>query len=258
MTETTKGIIIHDEGTVLRLQISRPEKKNALTFEMYAALAAAIRDADQQSKVRVVLLHGTEDCFTSGNDLKDFLRLSPGEVDNPGMQFLAALSQVEKPMIAVVSGPAVGIGTTLLLHCDLVYASCDATFQIPFVNLGLCPEGASSYLLPKLMGRQRAAELMLMGEVFSAEKASALGIVNQIFPADELLERGMERALKLSAQPPSAVRLSKALLNKGDAKVVQQTMDEEIGLFMGMLDSPEAKEAFAAFFERRKADFSAF
>ena len=258
MTEPTSGIRIHDEGTVLRLQISRPEKKNALTLKMYSALAEAIRDAERQKKVRVILLHGTADCFTSGNDLKDFLESPPEGEDSPVMQFLSALSQAEKPVVAVVHGLAIGIGTTMLLHCDLVYAASDARFQLPFVNLGLCPEAASSYILPQLMGRQRAAELILLGEAFSAEKALALGIVNQTFAAEELLERGLEQARKLAALPPSAVRLSKALLVKGDALAVQQTMAVETPLFMERLESPEAKEAFAAFFERRKADFSAF
>ncbi len=258
MTEKTNEIRVHDEGTVLRLQINRPEKKNALTLEMYSALAEAIRDADRQKKVRVILLHGTEDCFTSGNDLKDFLNSPPQGDESPVMQFLLALSQAQKPVVAVVQGAAIGIGTTLLLHCDLVYASTEARFQLPFVNLGLCPEAASSFILPQLMGRQRAAELILLGEAFSAEKALELGIVNQTFSSQELLERGLEQARKLAALPPSAVRLSKALLVKGDARAIAQTMAEETPLFMERLESPEAKEAFAAFFERRKADFSKF
>jgi len=258
VTEMTEGIRVHNEGTVLRLQINRPEKKNALTLEMYTALAKAIRGADRQKKVRVILLHGTEDCFTSGNDLKDFLESPPEGEESPAMQFLLALSQAEKPVVAVVNGPAIGIGMTILLHCDLVYASCEAWFQLPFVNLGLCPEAASSFILPQLMGRQRAAELILLGEVFSAEKALTLGIVNQTFPTEELLERGLEQARKLAALPPSAVRSSKALLVKGDALAVQKTMAEEMPVFMERLESPEAKEAFAAFFERRKADFSSF
>jgi len=249
-TETDKGI--------LQVGIQRPEKKNALTLAMYEALTAALETAENNDQIRVILLHGTENCFTSGNDLHDFAKNPPQGENSPVFRFLQAISTATKPLIAMVSGAAVGIGTTMLLHCDLVYADETARFQLPFVNLGLCPEAASSYLLPKLVGYLQAAEILLLGETIVAEKAQDLGLVNHIFPAADLYQRVKEKALQLAAQPPASVRLTKSLLRQYQATQVAEVMSKEGKLFLQQLAKPEAQEAIQAFMEKRKADFSQF
>jgi enoyl-CoA hydratase/carnithine racemase len=205
-----------------------------------------------------VLLTGGEACFTSGNDLSDFLTSPPGGKDSPAMRFLEALSRARKPVIAAVNGMAIGIGVTMLLHCDLVYAGASACFQMPFVNLGLCPEGGSSFLLPRMMGHQRAAELLLLGECFDASTAREAGIVNSVCPDHELRALARAGAEKLAARPPSAMRLAKNLLKRGYAVSLQETMAEEGALFGQLLKSPEAVEAMRAFLERRKPDGNRF
>lgn len=253
--ESAKCIVVESQEAVLRIQISRPEKKNALTFAMYQELANALVRADQDDSVRVVLLTGTEECFCAGNDLGDFKNISLGKerLRNP---FVPAISGFRKPIVAAVSGVAIGIGTTMLLHCDLVYAAVNARFQLPFVNLGLCPELGSTVLLPLLVGHQRAAELFLLGEPFSAEKAREAGIVNAVCPQGELMNLALETARKLAAQPPAAVFLTKALMKRGREAALKTALEEEFYHFGQRLISPEAKEAFQAFAERRKPDFS--
>jgi enoyl-CoA hydratase/carnithine racemase len=246
-----------NEG-VLSLRINRPEKKNALNLAMYASLAAALRSADLNAAVRAVLISGTDDCFTSGNDLADFLSTPPTGMDSPVMQFLLAISEARKPLVAAVNGAAVGVGVTMLLHCDLVYAGNSATFQMPFVNLGLCPEAGSTLLLPRIMGHQRAAELLLLGETFTAEKACALEIVTSVHEDAEVLSIARSRALQLAAQPAAAVRLAKSLLKREYAAQLRETIAEEATQFMARLKSPEAAEALQAFMQRRKPDFSKF
>lgn len=246
-----------EEG-VLLIQIDRPEKKNALTAAMYAALAEAFRRASAEAAVRVVLLHGSEGTFTAGNDLGDFMQDPPRDESSPVFAFLEALRACTKPVIAAVAGPAIGIGTTLLLHADLVYASPSARFQLPFVNLGLSPEAASSLLLPRLVGHQRAAELLLFGEALGAEEALRLGLVNDVVTEARLLAHAAERARTLAAKPPAAVRLTKMLLRRHEAAAVREALRTEASHFVERLGSPEAAEAFAAFFERRAPDFSAF
>jgi len=241
---------------IARIQIERPEKKNALTLDMYRGLRDAVASAEQDAAVRVLLLHGTADCFTSGNDLKDFMDADSWVEVSPAMEFLAAISQAKKPVVAAVNGAAVGIGTTMLLHCDLVYAGANAVFQLPFVNLGLCPEAASSYLLAKLAGHRRAAELLLLGERFTAEHAREIGLVNTVYNDSEVVERAVAIASNLASKPPTALRLTKELLKKTDAATVEDRMSEEFRHFGELLFSAEAKEAFAAFFERRQPDFS--
>ena len=255
MTAADSALTIGTESRegVFRVAINRPEKKNALTPDMYLSLRDAVNQAERDPEVRVVLLHGTEDCFTSGNDLQDFASSPPSGESSPVFQFLSALSQMKKPIVVAVHGPAVGIGTTMLLHCDLVYAGTSARFHLPFVNLGLCPEAASSFLLPRLAGYQRAAELLLLGEPFSAEKAQEIGLVNGVHPDKELLQNALAQAQKLAAKPPASVRLTKALLKKADAKMVAKTMAEESRLFAERLLSPEAKEAFAVFLGRKRS-----
>ncbi|MEX1074249.1 MAG: enoyl-CoA hydratase [Burkholderiales bacterium] len=251
-------VIVETEERVARIELNRPEKKNALSPEMYAALAKALADADADVGVRAVLIHGQRGCFTSGNDVKDFLELTRGPADSPAAGFLRAIAAAKKPIVAAVGGPAVGVGTTMLLHFDLIYAAPNARFQLPFVPLGLLPEAASSLLLPMIAGYQRAAELLLLGRPFTAEKALAAGIVTEIVPEAELLERAREAALALAALPPASVRMTKELMKRGLAQAVRGRMQEELGLFGERLRSPEAKEALSAFMEKRKPDFSRF
>lgn len=243
---------------VLTLRINRPDKKNALNLAMYDLLATGLKEADNNDAVRVVLLTGSGDSFTSGNDLADFLSAPPTGMDSPVMQFLLALSEARKPLVAVVNGAAVGVGVTMLLHCDLVYAGNSATFQMPFVNLGLCPEAGSTLLLPRIMGHQQAAELLLLGETFSAAKACSLQIVTSVHEDAELLSIARAKSLQLAAQPAAAVRLAKSLLKREYAAQLRETIAEEATQFMARLKSPEAAEALQAFMQRRKPDFSRF
>lgn len=243
---------------VFRIGIHRPEKKNALTLEMYQAMASALTQAEDDPSVRVILLHGTADCFTSGNDLQDFLANPPSGPESPVFRFLTAISQAKKPIVAAVNGPAIGIGTTLLLHCDLIYAGDKARFQLPFVNLGLCPEAASSILLPRLMGYPRAAELLMLGESFDASRALELGLVNAVFPEAKLFRHAIAQAQKLAEKPSASVRLTKQLLKAAPATTTEQALVTEAGHFLRMLGQPEAREALTAFFERRPPNFSQF
>ncbi|MGH8673120.1 MAG: enoyl-CoA hydratase [Burkholderiales bacterium] len=246
------------QDRVLRIEIARPEKKNALTQAMYAAMADALQSADKDPAVRVVLIHGARDCFTAGNDLKDFLERPPHSQEAPVSRFLAMLPAFGKPLVAAVNGAAVGIGTTMLLHCDLVYAAPAAKFQLPFVPLGLVPEAGSSFLLPYIAGYQRAAELLLLGQPFGAEKALAAGFVTEIVPEGELFERARAAALALAALPPAAVRATKSLMRQRVGTPIAEAMEAEGRVFRERLSSPEAKEAMTAFFEKRKPDFSRF
>ena len=251
-------ILTEIKDRVLRIEIARPEKKNAITVAMYAAMADALETAGRDPGVRVVLIHGARDCFTAGNDLKDFLERPPHSEDSPVSRFLRGISTFGKPLIAAVNGAAVGIGTTMLLHCDLVYAAPGARFQLPFVSLGLVPEAGSSFLLPYIGGYQRAAELLLLGQPFGPAKALAAGFVTEVIPEDELFEYARDAALGVAALPPAAVRQTKALMKKRFAARTAEAMSEEGAVFRERLGSPEAKEAMTAFFEKRKPDFSRF
>jgi enoyl-CoA hydratase/carnithine racemase len=252
--------LIHTElqDGILTVTINRPEKKNALNTTMYGALADALQRADSDPAIRVVLLTGCADCFTSGNDIADFVNFPPTGPDSPVLRFLTALTLAVKPIVAAVSGSAVGVGTTLLLHCDLVYAAESATFQMPFVSLGLCPEAGSTLLLPQLMGHQRASELLLLGEAFSAHRAEQLGIVTAVVAAGDLLQTARTKAAQVAAQPAAAVRLTKSLLKRGNADQLREATLFEVRCFLERLASPEAKEALQAFMERRKPDFRRF
>lgn len=253
----SQHVVVEVKDRVLRIELARPEKKNALTVDMYSALEGALARADADGDVRAVFLHGRPDCFCSGNDVKDFLEREP-RADSPAFRFLARIATARKPVVAAVGGPAVGIGTTLLLHCDLVYAAAGARFQLPFVALGLVPEAGSSLLLPAIAGYPRAAELLLLGEPFGAEKALAAGMVTAIVGEPELLEVARGAALRLAALPPGPVRLTKELMKRGQAEALASQMKEEGRLFLERLASPEAREAMTAFFEKRKPDFSRF
>ncbi len=258
ITSPSAQVIARLEDRVLTLSLNRPERKNALSLEMYVALAELIDAANGEQQVRVVVLTGSDEFFTSGNDLQDFMKQPEIHEDHPVVRFMDALRGSAKPVVAVVRGHAVGIGTTLLLHCDLVYAADDARLQLPFVNLGLCPEYASSYLLPRLVGQQKAAELMLLGEPFSGLDAERMGIVTKALPWDELTAYAQERIAKLAKQPPAAVRRAKALLHSATRVPVKMSLQEEYIGFAEGLASEECKEAITAFFEKRAPDFSRF
>jgi len=256
--DTSNEIITESREHILRIKINRPQKKNALTIAMYAAMADAIIQADEDGDIRVIFLQGTADCFTAGNDLQDFKDYRPDGDVRPANPFLVAIRRVKKPMVAAVGGMAVGLGTTMLLHFDLVYAGESAQFRLPFVNLGLCPEAASSFLLPRLIGHHRASELLLLGEFFSAAKAREIGLVNAVYPDSELIDEAFVQAQKLAQQPPASVRLTKALLKRSISGDIADTMAEEMKYFFERLGSAECAEALFAFFERRKPDFSGF
>ena len=243
---------------VLAIEFRRPQKKNALTAAMYEAMTAALAEADADDGVRVLLFHGQPEVFTAGNDLEDFMARPPASVDAPVFRFLQSVCAARKPLVAAVNGPAVGLGTTLLLHCDLVYAGDNARFSMPFTSLGLVPEFASSYLLPMIAGYQRAAELLLLGQPFTAEKAREVGIVSEVVSPEKLMERATQACEALAALPPESIRLTKSLMKKRHAAQVRETIAEEIKLFGERLGSAEAKEAMSAFLEKRKPDFSKF
>ena len=248
---------------ILTIQFNRPERKNAITAVMYQTMADAIIEGESDSAVRAILITGHPQIFTAGNDLEDFMKNSaplPGvpHESRPVFQFMRALAGATKPVVAAVSGAAVGIGTTLLMHCDLVYAADNAKFAMPFAQLGLCPEFASSLLLPQLAGYPRAAEKLLLGEAFLAEEAFQMGLVSKVLPLDELLPYAQKQAAKLVALPAASIRTTKALMKRARTSAINDTMQSENEKFGAMLLEGEAKEAFTAFFEKRKPDFSQF
>ncbi len=249
-------ILTHTEHGVITITFNRVQRKNSVTAAMYAALAEALSAAAQDPAVRVAVIQGHETVFCAGNDIADFLEQPPKSADAPVFRFLHAISTFPKPLVAAVCGPAVGIGTTLLLHCDLVYAGDNAMFSMPFVNLGICPEAASSYLVPRLMGHARAAETLLLGEPFSAESAMEWGLVNRIVPPTEANALAQQQAAKLAAKPLSSLMTTKRLMKKGQDAVVAERMKEEGATFSRMLTEPAAREAFSAFMDKRKPDFS--
>jgi enoyl-CoA hydratase/carnithine racemase len=243
---------------VARIRFDRLDKKNAITAQMYAQLGSALAAADADPQVRAVLLAGTAECFTAGNDVADFLNAPRQPGSSPARALFDTLPNMKKPVVAAVGGPAIGIGTTLLLHCDLVYAAPNARFQLPFVPLGIVPEFGSTFLLPRLAGYQRAAELLLLGQPFSAQKAHEVGIVSEVVPQEELFNRAEAAVLRLASLPPESLRLTKRLLKARYAEALASTIEEETRLFTERLSSPEAKEAMSAFLEKRKPDFSRF
>ena len=247
---------------VATIEIARPEKKNALTVAMYQAMADALTAAREDTAVRAVLITGQPGVFTSGNDIEDFMARPPGQgsegLDSPVFRFMRALLDCDKPVVAAVTGAAIGIGTTLLLHCDLVYVADDARLAMPFVSLGLVPEFASSLLVPQLMGHRRAAEKLLLGDPFTAEQAVECGLANAVLPAGEVVNHARRIAERFNALPPGAVREAKQLLRAPQREQVLATIRTEGALFAQRLRSPEATEAFQAFFQKRKPDFSKF
>ena len=249
-------ILTHVDAGVMTITFNRVDKKNSITSAMYASMADALVQAAGDAAVRVVLFQGHETIFSAGNDIGDFLNGPPATAESPVFRFLHGISTFAKPVLASVCGPAVGIGTTMLFHCDLVYAGDNAAFSMPFVNLGLCPEAASSLLVPQMMGYHRAAEALLMGEPFMAEAALEIGLVNRVVPPTEANGYAQTQARKLAAKPLSSLVETKRLRKKGQAAQIAQQMTEEGVSFGRMLREPAAREAFGAFMEKRKPDFS--
>ncbi|MGF6557698.1 enoyl-CoA hydratase/carnithine racemase [Pseudomonas sp. S30_BP2TU TE3576] len=247
----TDAIQVERERGLLTLRLNRPDKKNALTRAMYSHLAEALKQADSDPEINAVLISGSAECFTAGNDIADFIQQPPTSLDSPVFQFMLNLLECRKPVIAAVAGAAVGIGTTMLLHCDLVYVSRDARLRMPFVNLGLCPEFGSSLILPRLLGQAKAAELLLLGESFSGEQAAAWGIANEALGSgEEALAKAREMALRFEDLPPEAVRISKQLMKAPDRERLRKVIEEEGALFTQRLRSPEALAALTGFIKR--------
>jgi enoyl-CoA hydratase/carnithine racemase len=247
---------------VAQIEIARPEKKNALTVAMYQAMANALVAAKEDNSVRAVLILGQPGIFTSGNDVEDFMSRPPGQgsdsMESPVFMFMRALIDCDKPVVAAVTGAAIGIGTTMLLHCDFVYVSDEARLAMPFVALGLVPEFGSSLLVPQLMGHRRAAEKLLLGEHFNAEQAVECGLANAVVPATEVVNHARRVAERFNLLPPGAVRESKQLMRGPQQQEILKTIRSEGEIFGRRLRSPEAMEAFQAFFQKRKPDFSKF
>jgi enoyl-CoA hydratase/carnithine racemase len=235
---------------VARVRFDRPDKKNAITAEMYLQLAEALAAADADREARAILLQGSAECFTSGNDVADFLQRPPGGEGSPTWRLFEVMPFIQKPIVAAVGGPAVGIGATMLLHCDLVFAASNARFQFPFVPLGIVPEFGSTFLLPLLAGYQRAAGLLLLGQPFTAQQAYEAGIVTAVVSEEELLEKSLAAASALAALPAESLRLTKRLMKARYGKTVAETIAEEGRIFLERLQSPEAKEALHAFLDK--------
>ena len=247
---------------VATIEIARPEKKNALTVAMYQAMTDALVAAREDAAVRAVLITGQPGVFTSGNDIQDFMTRAPGQgsdaMDSPVFRFMRALLECDKPVVAAVTGAAVGIGTTMLLHCDFVFVSDEARLAMPFVALGLVPEFASSLVVPQLMGHRRAAEKLLTGDPFTPEQAVECGIANAVLPAGEVVNHARRVAERFNQLPPGAVREAKQLMRGPQHELILQTIRTEGEIFARRLRSPEAMEAFQAFFQKRQPDFSKF
>ncbi len=248
----SQNVIMIDSDGVIEIHLDRPEKKNALTADMYRAMTAALADASARTDIAAILFAARGDAFCAGNDLKDFMAGPDGAM--AAFDFIRAIALFNKPIVAAVQGQAVGVGTTMLLHCDLIYAAPDARFVMPFVNLGLVPEAGSSLLAPNLMGHARAAQMLLLGEPVGAEAAERAGLLTAIVPDDQLLDHARQKAAALAAKPPLALARTRALM-RGDRSTVEARIDEEARLFQESLSSPEAREAFAAFFEKRPSVF---
>jgi enoyl-CoA hydratase/carnithine racemase len=249
-------IVTERSGSILRVQFNRPAKKNAMTSSMYISFADLLNDAAKDDHVRVVLWHGSGDSFCAGNDVEDFLKNPPGPGESPQATLMKAFIELEKPLVAAVQGAAVGGGTTMLTHCDFVYAGQSAKFQLPFINLGLVPEFGSTFLLRARLGYLRAAELVLLALPFDAKRAAELGLITQVVPDDKLLATATETAQKLAEKPIGALRACKRLMNQPSRAVLEQAMKSENEEFSSRLHSADTKEAFTAFLEKRPPDFT--
>ncbi|GAA4882155.1 enoyl-CoA hydratase-related protein [Ferrimonas pelagia] len=238
-------ILCHLDDAVMVLSLNRQNKRNALTQHMYSELCHHLERANDDPSIKAILFQGQTDCFCAGNDLHDFLNLTQLDQDTPVIRFLRLLPRINKPMLAAVAGPAVGIGTTLLLHCDLIVATADSKLALPFVNLGIVPEAGSSTLLPALVGYQKAAELLLLGKPFSGEQAHQWGLINQLCPAETLLETALGLAHSIARKPPLALADTLSLLRHARPKDLTQVVDREIALFTERVHSDEARAIIA-------------
>ena len=256
------AILTSKANGILTIEFDRPDRKNAITSAMYQTMADTINAAETDKEVRAILFTGKPEIFTAGNDLVDFATTTAANdgvafSDRPVIQFMQALFKSTKPVVAAVNGAAIGIGTTMLMHCDLVYAADNAKFSVPFAALGLCPEFGSSMLLPANGGHARAAEKLMLGEPFSAQEAYDMGLISKLLPADQVLAHAQAQAAKLVALPAESIRQTKRLMKAG-REALKAHIDVESAQFGAMLTGPEAKEAFTAFFEKRKPDFTKF
>jgi len=249
-------IITEQSASILSVQLNRPEKKNAMTSAMYITLADLLNAAAKDDQIRVVLWHGAGDSFSAGNDVADFLKNPPGPGESPQARLINALINFDKPLVAAVQGAAVGGGTTMLTHCDFVFAGESAKFQMPFVNLALVPEFASSYSIPARIGYLRAAELIQLGLPFDARRAAELGLVSRVVPDEKLLATAKETAQKLAEKPAAALQACKRLMKATFRDQLEQAAKRENEEFAARVRSDDAKEAFTAFLEKRRPDFT--
>ena len=249
-------ILTHTDAGVVTITLNRLAKKNSITSAMYTAMADALDGAAADASVRVAVIQGHETIFSAGNDISDFLNAPAPTAESPVIRFLRVISSFPKPLIGAVCGAAVGIGTTMLLHCDLVYAGDNAAFSMPFVNLGVCPEAGSSYLVPRLMGHRRAAEALLLGDPFTAETALEVGLINRIVPPAEVHALAQLQAQRLAAKPLVSLMTTKRLMKQEQAAPLAERIAEETLIFSRMLGEPAAKEALTAFMENRRPDFT--
>jgi enoyl-CoA hydratase/carnithine racemase len=248
-------IITERSGNILRIQLNRPERKNAMTSAMYITLADLLNNAGKDDQIRVVLWHGAGDSFSAGNDIQDFLKNPPGAGESPQARLIEALINFDKPIVAAVQGAAIGGGTTMLTHCDFVFAGESAKFQMPFVNLALVPEFGSSYTVPARIGHLRAAELILLGLPFNARRAAELGLVTQVLTDQDLLATATKAARDLAKKPPAALQACKRLMKSSTRELLERAVKLENEQFSARVRSAEAKEAFTAFIEKRKPNF---
>lgn len=236
-------------NSVLTITINRPLQKNALSLQMYQDMTNTLLELENNDEIKAAIFYGSTECFTAGNDLKDFLAAGELNKQHPTIQFLHQLAVTRKPLLAAVAGPAIGIGTTLLLHCDLVYAAPNAVFQLPFAQLGLCPEAGSSLLLPKLVGHQKAFELLVLGDKFDANQALSLGLVNQLVDPQALYDKASHAAHRLAKLPTDAVLTTKDLI-KGQQSAITEQIDEEIKHFNRLLNSDASQSIIQSFFKK--------
>jgi enoyl-CoA hydratase/carnithine racemase len=248
----TNDVIVAREENILCITMNRPAKKNALTGAMYDAMREALELADRDEAIRAVLITGTGGVFTAGNDIGDFLAGTRDAQGSPALRFIQTIALCDTPVVAAVDGNAVGVGTTMLFHCDLVYAAPSAKFRMPFIDLGLVPEAASSMTVPLRVGMAKASEWLLLGEAFDAEEAYRCGVINKLVPAEELVETARQAATRLAAKPAQALAATRRLI-RGDRQAIRAQMAKESEAFAAALESPEAKAAFSAFLSKAKA-----
>ena len=256
MSDVVNQLLTERSESILRVQFNRPAKKNAMTAAMYTGLADLLNEADKDDNINVVLLYGAGDSFSAGNDLEDFAKNPPGPGESPQANLINALIRFSKPLVAAVHGVAIGGGTTILTHCDFVYAAENTKFQIPFINLALVPEFGSSYSLPRQIGYLQAAELIMLGSPFNAGRASELGLVTAVVPDTNLLAKATETAQTLARKPAAALRICKDLMKSPQRDQLEQAVARELREFAVRVRSAETREAITAFFEKRPPDFT--